>query len=210
MSSDSQAMGRVGEVIARTWQTAHAMKAARGALPDDDAMSDNMRLRRYVAKYTINPARAHGIADYVGSIEVGKIADLVLWSPAFFGIKPDLVLKGGFIAAALMGDANASIPTPEPVRYRPMFGAFGRAPQTTCWTFVSDVSLAGKRLPRGLGRTLLPVRNTRRIGKRDMALNDAMPKIEIDPEKYTVTIDGEPVVPNAAKTLPLSQRYFLF
>jgi len=134
----------------------------------------------------------------------------VLWSPAFFGIKPDLVLKGGFIAAALMGDANASIPTPEPVRYRPMFGAFGRAPQATCWTFVSDVSLAGKRLPRGLGRTLLPVRNTRRIGKRDMALNDAMPKIEIDPEKYTVTIDGERIEPTPAATLPLGQRYFLF
>jgi urease subunit alpha len=210
MSSDSQAMGRVGEVIARTWQTAHVMKAARGTLAEDDAQSDNVRLRRYVAKYTINPARAHGIADHVGSIEVGKIADLVLWSPAFFGVKPDLVLKGGVIAAAAMGDPNASIPTPEPVRYRPMFGAFGRATSTTSWTFVSSVSLAEKRLPHGIARALLPVRNTRRIGKRDMALNDAMPKIEIDPERYIVTIDGAPVTPAPAVTLPLAQRYFLF
>lgn len=210
MSSDSQAMGRVGEVIARTWQTAHVMKAARGALAGDGPQSDNLRLRRYVAKYTINPARAHGIADYVGSIEVGKLADLVLWSPAFFGIKPDLILKGGFIVAATMGDPNASIPTPEPVRYRPMFGAFGRAGAATSWTFVSGASMAGKRLPQSLARTLLPVSNTRRIGKRDMALNDAMPKIEIDPERYTVTIDGAPVTPSPAATLPLAQRYFLF
>jgi urease subunit alpha len=210
MSSDSQAMGRVGEVIARTWQTAHVMKASRGTLAADDPESDNLRLRRYIAKYTINPARAHGIAEYVGSIEVGKIADLVLWTPAFFGIKPDLVLKGGFIAAALMGDANASIPTPEPVRYRPMFGAFGRAPETTAWTFVSGVSLADTRLSGRVPRTLLPVRNTRGIGKRDMALNDAMPRIQIDPERYSVTIDGERVEPRAAKTVPLSQRYFLF
>jgi urease subunit alpha len=210
MSSDSQAMGRVGEVIARTWQTAHVMKAARGALPGDGAGSDNLRLRRYVAKYTINPARAHGIADYVGSIEVGKLADLVLWSPAFFGIKPDLVLKGGFVVAAAMGDPNASIPTPEPVRYRPMFGAFGRAASTTSWTFVSAASLAERRLPASLARTLLPVSQTRRIGKRDMALNDAMPKIEIDPERYTVAIDGAPVAPAPAVSLPLAQRYFLF
>jgi urease subunit alpha len=216
MSSDSQAMGRVGEVIARTWQTAHVMKAARGPLPDDPATplggtdDDNFRIRRYVAKYTINPARAHGIADYVGSIEVGKLADLVLWSPAFFGIKPDLVLKGGFIAAAAMGDPNASIPTPEPVRYRPMFGGFGRAAAATSWTFVSAASLAEKRLPARLSRTLLPVRNTRKIGKADMALNDATPKIEIDPERYIVTIDGVPVTPSPAVTLPLAQRYFLF
>ena len=210
MSSDSQAMGRVGEVIARTWQTAHVMKAARGALPEDDPQSDNVRLRRYVAKYTINPARAHGIADYVGSIEVGKLADLVLWSPAFFGIKPDLVLKGGFIVAAAMGDPNASIPTPEPVRYRPMFGGFGRAAAATSWTFVSGVSLAEKRVPASLARTLLPVSNTRAIGKRDMALNDAMPKILIDPERYTVTIDGKAVTPAPASVLPLAQRYFLF
>ena len=216
MSSDSQAMGRVGEVIARTWQTAHVMKAARGPLPDPaaadaaPAADDNFRIRRYVAKYTINPARAHGIADHVGSIEVGKIADLVLWHPAFFGIKPDLVLKGGFIAAAIMGDANASIPTPEPIRYRPMFGAFGRAAARTAWTFVSAASLnEGSRL-QGLVRSLLPVRNTRSIGKRDMALNDVMPAIDIDPERYTVAIDGVPVTPMPAVTLPLAQRYFLF
>jgi len=167
-------------------------------------------VRRYVAKYTINPARAHGIADYVGSIEVVKMADLVLWSPAFFGIKPDLVLKGGFVAAALMGDPNASIPTPEPVRYRPMFGAFGRAPEATSWTFVSAASLAEKRLPPRVARTLQPVRNTRRIGKRDMAMNDATPQIQIDPEKYTVKIDGERVEPRPALTVPLGQRYFLF
>jgi urease subunit alpha len=210
MSSDSQAMGRVGEVIARTWQTAHVMKAARGALPGDPSDSDNLRIRRYLAKYTINPARAHGISEYVGSVEVGKLADLVLWSPAFFGVKPDLVLKGGFVVAAAMGDPNASIPTPEPVRYRLMFGGFGRAPSTTSWTFVSSASLEGKGAPRNLDRTLLPVRNTRQIGKRDMALNDALPRIQIDPEKYTVTVDGERIVPNPAAVLPLAQRYFLF
>jgi urease subunit alpha len=210
MSSDSQAMGRVGEVIARTWQTAHVMKAARGALPHDTSESDNFRIRRYVAKYTINPARAHGIGEYVGSIEVGKLADLVLWTPAFFGVKPDLVLKGGFVAAAAMGDPNASIPTPQPVRYRPMFGAFGKAPRATSWTFVSGLSLAENRLPGNLDRTLLAVRDTRRIGKGDMVLNDVRPKIEIDPERYTVTIDGETIVPRPAALLPLAQRYFLF
>jgi len=218
MSSDSQAMGRVGEVIARTWQTAHVMKAARGALPSPPSLgfggarrgNDNFRIRRYLAKYTINPARAHGISDYVGSIEVGKLADLVLWHPAFFGVKPDLILKGGLIAAAAMGDPNASIPTPEPVRYRPMFAAFGRAPAITSWTFVSGVSLEDKRVPSQLDRMLLPVRNTRRIGKKDMALNDALPKIEIDPERYTVTIDGERITPRPAAVLPLAQRYFLF
>ena len=209
MSSDSQAMGRVGEVIARTWQTAHVMKELAARCPGMRA-SDNLRIRRYLAKYTINPARAHGIADYVGSIEVGKIADLVLWSPAFFGVKPDLVLKGGVIAAAAMGDPNASIPTPEPVRYRPMFGAFGRAPATTSWTFVSGASLNGGRLPVATRSRLLPVRNTRRIGKKDMALNDALPKIAIDPERYTVTIDGERIEPQPAAMLPLAQRYFLF
>jgi len=208
-------MGRVGEVIARTWQTAHVMKAARGALPEDSARAsggddDNFRVRRYVAKYTINPARAHGIADYVGSIEVGKLADLVLWSPAFFGVKPDLVLKGGLIAAAAMGDPNASIPTPEPVRYRPMFGSYGRAAAATSWTFVSQAALTEKRMPPHLSRTLLPVRHTRTIGKRDMALNDAMPAIAIDPERYIVTIDGASVTPAPAITLPLAQRYFLF
>jgi urease subunit alpha len=216
MSSDSQAMGRVGEVIARTWQAAHVMKATRPPLAprgSDEASgnaADNFRIRRYLAKYTINPARAHGISDYVGSIEAGKIADLVLWHPAFFGIKPDLVLKGGVIAAAAMGDPNASIPTPEPVRYRPMFGAFGRAPATTSWTFVSAVSLQDGRLPVRVDRSLLPVRHTRGIGKKDMALNDTLPKIEIDPERYTVTIDGERIAPRPAAVLPLAQRYFLF
>ena len=208
MSSDSQAMGRVGEVITRTWQTAHVMKEARGALAGDGD-SDNNRIRRYVAKYTINPARAHGVADYVGSIEPGKIADLVLWHPAFFGVKPDLVLKGGVIAAAAMGDPGASIPTPEPIIYRPMFAAFGRAAATTSWTFVSGASLDGNRLPAG-NRGRLAVRNTRRIGKKDMALNDALPAIAIDPERYVVTIDGERIEPHAAARLPLAQRYFLF
>jgi urease subunit alpha len=210
MSSDSQAMGRVGEVIMRTWQTAGVMKDLRGAATGDTARNDNMRIRRYVSKYTINPARTHGIAEYVGSIEVGKWADLVLWSPAFFGVKPDLIVKGGMIAAALMGDPNASIPTPEPLRYRPMFGAFGQAPNALAATFVSQAALRSGTLPGSLRRTLLPVRNTRTIGKKDMALNDAMPSIEIDPEKYTVTIDGERIVPKAARLLPLAQRYFLF
>ncbi|HZY09117.1 MAG TPA: urease subunit alpha, partial [Ilumatobacteraceae bacterium] len=166
MSSDSQAMGRVGEVITRTWQTAHVMRETRGRLPGDASSSDNLRARRYVAKYTINPAVAHGIADYVGSIEVGKRADLVLWSPAFFGVKPDLILVGGMITAALMGDPNASIPTPEPVRYRPMFGALGRARSSLTAAFVSRASIDAKKLPPSLRRTLLPVRNTRSIGKR--------------------------------------------
>ena len=210
MSSDSQAMGRVGEVITRTWQTAHVMKESRGTLAGDTAAHDNLRIRRYVAKYTINPARAHGIAEYVGSIEVGKWADLTLWSPAFFGVKPDLVIKGGVVVAALMGDPNASIPTPEPVRYRPMFGAFGRARDAVAATFVSQAALSAGRLPRRLNRATLPVRHTRHLGKRDMVLNDALPAIEIDAERYTVTIDGERITPRAASTLPLAQRYFLF
>ena len=210
MSSDSQAMGRVGEVITRTWQTAHVMKHTRGPLRGDSSQHDNLRARRYVAKYTINPAIAHGIAGYVGSIEVGKRADLALWSPAFFGVKPDLILVGGFIVAALMGDPNASIPTPEPVRYRPMFGAFGRARDSVAATFVSRTSLERKKLPASLRRTILPVGNTRRIGKRDMVLNDSMPSIDIDPERYTVAIDGEKIEPRPATSLPLAQRYFLF
>jgi urease subunit alpha len=210
MSSDSQAMGRVGEVITRTWQTAHVMRETRGRLPGDASSSDNLRARRYVAKYTINPAVAHGIADYVGSIEVGKRADLVLWSPAFFGVKPDLILVGGMITAALMGDPNASIPTPEPVRYRPMFGALGRARSSLTAAFVSRASIDAKKLPPSLRRTLLPVRNTRSIGKRNMVLNDALPQIDIDAERYTVTIDGERIEPRAATLLPLAQRYFLF
>ncbi len=210
MSSDSQAMGRVGEVIIRTWQTADVMKAARGALAGDPQEHDNHRIRRYLAKYTINPARAHGISDYVGSIEPGKYADLVLWSPVFFGVKPDLVIKGGFIAAALMGDPNASIPTPEPVRYRPMFAALGRATGAVAWTFVSQASMDQRRLPSRVHRTLLPVHGTRALGKRDMILNDAVPRIDIDPERYTVVVDGEPIVPRPATTLPMAQRYFLF
>ncbi|MEP6918604.1 MAG: urease subunit alpha, partial [Acidobacteriota bacterium] len=210
MSSDSQAMGRVGEVITRTWQTAHVMKEARGALRGDTAPADNLRIRRYLAKYTINPARAHGVAEYVGSIEVGKWADLVLWSPAFFGVKPDLVIKGGMIVAALMGDPNASIPTPEPVRYRPMFGALGRAQDALAATFVSRAAIERGKLPGTLRRTLLPVGHTRTLGKRDMALNDALPSIEIDAERYTVTVDGERIVPRPAVSLPLAQRYFLF
>jgi len=210
MSSDSQAMGRVGEVITRTWQTAHVMKETRRALPGDSSSNDNLRARRYVAKYTINPAVAHGIADYVGSIAVGKRADLVLWSPAFFGVKPDLILVGGMIAAALMGDPNASIPTPEPVRYRPMFGALGLARNSLAANFVSRASIEANKLPPSLRRTLLPVRNTRSIGKRNMVLNDALPKIDIDAERYTVTIDGERIEPRAATLLPLAQRYFLF
>jgi urease subunit alpha len=210
MSSDSQAMGRVGEVITRTWQTAHVMKETRGALPGDSSANDNLRARRYVAKYTINPAVAHGVAEHVGSIEVGKRADLVLWSPAFFGVKPDLILVGGMIVAALMGDPNASIPTPEPVRYRPMFGAFGRARTSLAATFVSRASIEAKALPPSLRKAVLPVRNTRTIGKRNMMLNDALPKIDVDPDRYTVTIDGERIEPRAATSLPLAQRYFLF
>jgi urease subunit alpha len=210
MSSDSQAMGRVGEVITRTWQTAHVMKEARGTLTGDIAAHDNLRIRRYVSKYTINPAIAHGVSEHVGSIEAGKLADLVVWSPAFFGVKPDIIIKGGMIVAALMGDPNASIPTPEPVRYRPMFGALGLARNALAVTFVSQASLDRGTLPAALCRALLPVRNTRNVSKRNMVLNDALPNIEIDPERYTVTVDGERIVPNPASRLPLTQRYFLF
>ena len=183
MSSDSQAMGRVGEVITRTWQTAHVMKETRGALAGDSSSNDNLRARRYVAKYTINPAVAHGIAEHVGSIEVGKRADLVLWSPGFFGVKPDLILVGGMITAALMGDPNASIPTPEPVRYRPMFGALGRARNSLAVNFVSRASIEANALPSSLRRGVLAVRHTRSIGKRNMVLNDTLPKIDVDAER---------------------------
>ncbi len=210
MASDSQAMGRIGEVICRTWQTAHSMKTQRGALAEDSARNDNFRIRRYVAKYTINPAIAHGVADYIGSVEVGKTADLVLWDPAFFGVKPELVLKGGFIAAALMGDPNASIPTPEPVRYRPMFGALGRASQSTCFSFVSQAAIDAGELASKLGRTLLPVRNCRTIGKKDLKLNNATPQVDIDPDSYQVRVDGALIESRPAQTLPLAQRYFLF
>jgi len=210
ISSDSQAMGRVGEVIVRTWQTAHKMKVQRGALAGDPDRHDNARVKRYIAKYTINPAVAHGISHLVGSVEPGKLADLVLWKPAFFGAKPALVLKGGMIAAAAMGDPNASIPTPQPVHYRPMFGAFGGALATSV-TFVSRAALQNPQVRKlGLGKPLVAVSNTRRIGKRDMRLNDALPRIEVDPETYAVRADGELLVCEPASVLPLAQRYFLF
>ena len=210
MSSDSQAMGRVGEVIIRTWQTAHKMREQRGPLGDDSARADNARVRRYVAKYTINPAITHGIGHRVGSVEVGKLADLVLWKPAFFGVKPSLVIKSGMIAAAPMGDPNASIPTPQPVHYRPMFAAFGRAVEKSL-TFVSQASLGEASLQRlGLRRRLEAVRGTRRISKADMIHNSATPHLEVDPETYQVRADGELLVCEAATSLPLTQRYFLF
>jgi urease subunit alpha len=210
MASDSQAMGRVGEVISRTWQTAHSMKTQRGPLAADSDRNDNMRIRRYVAKYTINPAITHGIADYVGSIAVGKCADLVLWAPAFFGVKPDVIVKGGMIAAALMGDPNASIPTPQPVRYRPMFGGMGKAMDGLCFSFVSQASLDGKALPGRLARTALPVSKTRSLRKSDMILNDAQPRVDVNPETYEVRVDGELMKSEPATELPLAQRYFLF
>jgi urease subunit alpha len=211
MSSDSQAMGRVGEVICRTWQTAHKMRAERGRLGGESGADDNLRIRRYIAKYTINPAIAHGIAHEVGSVEVGKLADLVLWKPAFFGVKPELVLKGGFIAWAQMGDANASIPTPQPLTMRPMFGAFGRATGSISIAFVSQAALAGNTPQRyGLSKRLVAVRNCRTLGKRDMKLNDALPRITVDAETYRVTADGEELRSAPASVLPLAQRYFLF
>jgi urease subunit alpha len=212
MSSDSQAMGRVGEVIIRTWQTADKMKRQRGALEGDTARNDNARAKRYVAKYTINPAIAHGVSKHIGSIEKGKLADLVLWTPAFFGVKPDCIIKGGAIAAALMGDPNASIPTPQPVHYRPMFRSHGKALHGSSYTFVSEAALAGG-LARKLKvqRSLIAVENTRgRIGKKSMIHNGATPKIEIDPETYDVRADGELLVCEPADKLPMAQRYFLF
>jgi len=209
MSSDSQAMGRIGEVICRTWQTADKMKRQRGPLAGDPAGSDNLRVRRYVAKYTINPAITHGIAHEVGSIEVGKLADLVLWKPAFFGVKPELVIKGGLVAGAMMGDGNASIPTPQPVIARPMFGAFGRARQAGSVHFVSQAGLQSGALA-GLTRRLVPVRNCRTIGKRDLVLNDALPTIHVNPETYEVRADGQLLTGEPAAVLPLAQRYFLF
>ncbi len=211
MSSDSQAMGRVGEVIQRTWQTAHKMKIQRGPLKPDGASHDNFRVKRYVAKYTINPALTHGIAQFVGSVEPGKFADLVLWKPAFFGVKPAMIIKGGAIAAAPMGDPNASIPTPQPVHYRPMFGAFGGARHATSLTFVSKAALKA-RIPvkLGLRKRVVAVSGTRKLGKRDMVHNDAMPKIEVDPETYQVRADGEALWCEPARVLPLAQRYFLF
>jgi urease subunit alpha len=212
ISSDSQAMGRVGEVIIRCWQTAHKMKVQRGRLKEDAADNDNYRVKRYIAKYTINPAIAQGVAHELGSLEVGKRADLVLWNPAFFGVKPDLVLLGGTIAAAPMGDPNASIPTPQPVHYRPMFGAFGRAIASSAVTFVSRAAvdgLLGRRL--GVQKQLVAVSNTRGgISKKSMVLNDATPNIEVDPETYEVRADGDLLTCEPAKSLPMTQRYFLY
>jgi len=212
MSSDSQAMGRVGEVIIRTWQTAHKMKQQRGPLPGDSSRNDNARVKRYIAKYTINPAIAQGMAGEIGSVEVGRLADLVVWSRAFFGVKPDLVIKGGLIIWAAMGDPNASIPTPQPVHYRPMFGALGRALAESCLTFVSAAALEadiGDAL--GLRRRLVPVGNTRGgIGKRSMIHNDATPVIEVDAETYEVRADGVLLTCEPATVLPMAQRFFLF
>ena len=212
MSSDSQAMGRVGEVITRTWQAASKMKEERGALPEDEGKgNDNFRVKRYIAKYTINPAITHGISEYVGSVEEGKYADLVIWQPAFFGAKPDLILKGGMIVAAKMGDANASIPTTQPIMYQRMFGAMGGARMETCFTFVSQAAMdADIKTAYGLQKTLLPVKNCRNIGKKDMVHNDATPVITVDPETYKVTVDGEHVYSKPAEKLPLTQLYHLF
>jgi urease subunit alpha len=212
ISSDSQAMGRVGEVICRTWQTASKMKQQRGVLgAAADGAADNFRARRYIAKYTINPALAHGIADEVGSVEVGKLADLCLWKPAFFGVKPSLIIKGGAIAAAPMGDANASIPTPQPVHYRPMFGAFGKACHATAVSFVSEAALAGDIGGQlGLERRLVAVRGCRSVTKADMRLNDYQPAMEVDPQTYEVRADGELLTCEPASVLPMAQRYFLF
>jgi urease subunit alpha len=211
MSSDSQAMGRIGEVIIRTWQTASKMKTQRGPLAGEAAGDDNRRVRRYVAKYTINPAIAHGLGDEVGSVEPGKLADLVVWKPAFFGVKPELVVKGGLIAWAAMGDPNASIPTPQPMLYRPMFAAFGRAVASTAVTFVSRAALAAD-VPRrlGLGRRVVAVQRCRALGKRDMIHNDALPRIEVDAETYEVRADGQLLTCEPARILPMAQRYFLF
>jgi urease subunit alpha len=211
LSSDSQAMGRVGEVVIRTWQTAHKMKTQRGALPEDSSRNDNYRAKRYVAKYTINPAITHGMASEIGSIEPGKLADMVLWKPAFFGAKPELVVKGGFIAWSAMGDPNASIPTPQPVFYRPMFGSFGGATAATSITFVSQSAVsAGVAQKLGLRKMIAAVRNCRRIAKKDMVHNSATPKIDVDPETYEVRVDGKLITCEPARVLPLAQRYFLF
>jgi urease subunit alpha len=212
IASDSQAMGRVGEVAIRTWQTADKMKRQRGPLPEDKGKNnDNFRVKRYIAKYTINPAIAHGMSKHIGSVEKGKLADLVLWSPAFFGVKPDMIIKAGTIAAAAMGDPNASIPTPQPVHYRPMFGAFGKARTRSSVTFVSRVSLEEELAKRlNVERSLVAVENTRDISKKSMIHNDATPQIEVDPETYEVRADGELLTCQPAKTLPMAQRYFLF
>jgi urease subunit alpha len=211
MSSDSQAMGRIGEVITRTWQTADKMKRQRGSLPGESPENDNVRVRRYVSKYTINPAIAHGVSHDIGSVEVGKFADLVLWKPAFFGVKPEMIVKGGFIAWSVMGDANASIPTPQPVIYRPMYGSYGRAVQSTSLTFVSKAALdAGVPAKLGLKKHFSAVKKCRGLSKKDMIHNDALPKIEVDAETYEVRADGVLLTCEPATILPMAQRYFLF
>lgn len=211
VSSDSQAMGRVGEVITRTWQVAHRMKEQRGPLEGDGEYNDNNRIRRYIAKYTINPAITHGISDYVGSIDEGKLADLVMWDPRFFGVKPALVVKGGLINVAINGDANGSIPTSEPIKYRPMYGQYGGNIQSTSLTFVSQAAYQdGIRRTLDLKRHVRPVKNIRNLSKKDMVNNDALPKLDVDPETYEVFVDGEKITSEAATELPLTQRYFLF
>jgi urease subunit alpha len=211
IASDSQAMGRVGEVIIRTWQTADKMKKQRGRLSEETGDNDNMRVRRYIAKYTINPAIAHGISHQIGSIEEGKRADLCLWSPAFFGVKPEMVLIGGTIAMAQMGDPNASIPTPQPVYSRPMFGAYGRSVERSAVTFVSKAAIeAGIQDSLGFFKEALPVKDIRGVTKRDLKLNDALPKVEVNPETYEVRADGELLTCEPATEVPMAQRYFLF
>lgn len=209
-SSDSQAMGRVGEVIIRTWQVADSMKKQRGTLSGDDEKSDNERIKRYVAKYTINPAIASGIDEYVGSVEVGKMADLVLWNRAFFGVKPEIVIKGGFIALAMMGDSNASIPTPEPNMYRPMFGSLGKASAKTSAIFTSKVASGDLKEKLGIDKRVLPVKNTRNIGKKDMKLNDFIGDIQVNPETYEVTVNGEVITSNYVEVVPMARKYFMF
>jgi urease subunit alpha len=210
MASDSQAMGRVGEVITRTWQTAHKMKVQRGALPGDPAAHDNGRIKRYVAKYTICPAVAHGVSDRIGSVQVGKLADLTLWQPAFFGVHPEVVLKGGFIAFAAMGDANASIPTPQPVWGRPMFGAHGSAVASTSVTFVSAAARDAVASSGSIRRRVEAVHGTRGLSKRDLPLNDALPVMEVDPDSYEFRADGEALTCEPLAEVPLAQRYFMF
>src|SRR5699024_5976309 len=212
MSCDSQERGRVGEVITRTWQTASKMKDQRGVLPEDEGHgNDNFRVKRYISKYTINPAITHGVAKYVGSVEKGKLADLVLWNPAFFGVKPDIIIKGGMIIASKMGDANASIPTCQPVLYQPMFAAHGKAKYESCLTFVSKAAMEiDVKASYGLEKTIVPVEGCRNIGKKDMKFNDKTPEITVDPETYEVKADGETIVCEPAKKLPLTQLYNLF
>ena len=210
-SSDSQAMGRIGEVILRTWQTADKMKKQRGKLEGDVGVGDNNRIKRYVAKYTINPAITHGISEYVGSIEVGKFADLVVWDPQFFGMKPNMILKGGLVVQSLMGDANASIPTPQPILYRPMYATMGKAKYKSSITFVSKAAYEdGVHKKLGLQKMVLPVHGIRSLTKKDMKLNDATPEIKVDPETYEVRVDGVHLTCDPVDVVPMGQRYFLF